>query len=162
MSNYQDRWQTVKVNVEEGIAWVTLNRPEKRNAMNKAFWVEFPAAIKAISDSAAARVIVVSNPLDTMVYLMAERLGFEKSRVCGMAGVLDTARYKYFISEKLGVSVDDIHGMVLGGHGDTMVPVTSYTTINGIPVPVGTYYYHIRVNEPALQAEWTGPITLMR
>ena len=81
-----------------------------------------------------AIVIVVSNPLDTMCYVMKETLGAPRERVLGMAGVLDTARYRSFIAETLDVSVEDIQAMVLGGHGDTMVPLVSYTTVSGIPV----------------------------
>jgi len=86
------------------------------------------------SRSPNAVLICVSNPLDAMCHVMLAESGFPKERVIGMAGVLDTARYKYFIAEKLGVSVDDIHGMVLGGHGDTMVPVPSHTSVAGIPL----------------------------
>ena len=81
-----------------------------------------------------AIVIVVSNPLDAMCYVAKETTGFDTSRVCGMAGILDTARYRYFIAERLDVSVEDIQALVLGGHGDTMVPLVSYTTISGIPL----------------------------
>jgi malate dehydrogenase len=81
-----------------------------------------------------AVVIVVSNPLDTMCYVMKEVLGAPRERVIGMAGVLDTARFRSFLAEKLDVSVEDIQAMVMGGHGDTMVPLVSYTTIAGIPV----------------------------
>ena len=81
-----------------------------------------------------AIVIVVSNPLDTMCYVMKEVLGAPRERVIGMAGVLDTARYRSFLAEALDVSVEDIQAMVLGGHGDTMVPLISYTTVSGIPV----------------------------
>jgi malate dehydrogenase len=81
-----------------------------------------------------AIVIVVSNPLDTMCYVMRETLGAPRERVLGMAGVLDTARYRAFIAETLDVSVEDIQAMVLGGHGDTMVPLISYTTVAGIPI----------------------------
>ena len=81
-----------------------------------------------------AIVIVVSNPLDTMCYVMKETLGAPRERVIGMAGVLDTARYRAFIAEALDVSVEDIQAMVLGGHGDTMVPLVSYTTVSGIPL----------------------------
>ena len=81
-----------------------------------------------------AIVIVVSNPLDTMCYVMKEVLGAPRERVLGMAGVLDTARFRSFIAERLDVSVEDIQAMVLGGHGDTMVPLVSYTTIAGIPI----------------------------
>jgi malate dehydrogenase len=81
-----------------------------------------------------AFVIVVSNPLDAMVYAMKEGTGFPAERVVGMAGILDSARLQMFLAEAAGVSVKDVRAMVLGGHGDTMVPVPSYCTINGIPV----------------------------
>lgn len=79
-------------------------------------------------------VIVVSNPLDVMCYVAMKATGFPRERVFGMAGVLDTARYRTFLAEALAISVDDIQAMVLGGHGDTMVPLVSYTTVSGIPV----------------------------
>lgn len=79
-------------------------------------------------------VIVVSNPLDAMCYVARKHTGFPRERVLGMAGVLDTARYRTFLAEAMDVSVEDIQAMVLGGHGDTMVPLVSYTTVSGIPV----------------------------
>jgi malate dehydrogenase len=79
-------------------------------------------------------IIMVSNPLDVMSYVAKEATGFPRERVIGMAGVLDTARYRSFIALELDVSVEDIQAMVLGGHGDTMVPLVSYTTVSGIPV----------------------------
>jgi malate dehydrogenase len=79
-------------------------------------------------------VIVVSNPLDAMCYVAMKHTGFPRERVLGMAGVLDTARYRMFLAEAMNVSVEDIQAMVLGGHGDTMVPLVSYTTVSGIPV----------------------------
>src|ERR687896_1280376 len=81
-----------------------------------------------------AIVIMVSNPLDVMCYVAKQVTGFPRERVIGMAGVLDTARYRSFLAEALDVSVRDIQAMVLGGHGDTMVPLISYTTVSGIPV----------------------------
>src|SRR5438445_6427571 len=81
-----------------------------------------------------AIVIVVSNPLDVMCWVTKQVTGFPRERVIGMAGVLDTARYRSFLAEALDVSVADIQAMVLGGHGDTMVPLISYTTVSGIPV----------------------------
>jgi malate dehydrogenase len=84
--------------------------------------------------SPEAVVIVVSNPLDAMSYVAMKVTGFPRERVLGMAGVLDTARYRAFLAEALDVSVEDIQAMVLGGHGDTMVPLVSYTTVSGIPV----------------------------
>ena len=79
-------------------------------------------------------IIVVSNPLDVMCYVAMKASGFPRERVLGMAGVLDTARYRMFLAEAMDVSVEDIQAMVLGGHGDTMVPLVSYTTVSGIPV----------------------------
>src|SRR5437660_7825620 len=81
-----------------------------------------------------AIVLVVSNPLDVMCWVTKQVTGFPRERVIGMAGVLDTARYRAFLAEALDVSVEDIQAMVLGGHGDTMVPLISYTTVAGIPV----------------------------
>jgi len=81
-----------------------------------------------------AFVIVVSNPLDAMVTLMKQVTGFPKHQVVGMAGVLDSARYRKFLAWELGVSVTSVQAMVLGGHGDDMVPIRSHTTVNGIPV----------------------------
>jgi malate dehydrogenase len=81
-----------------------------------------------------AIIIMVSNPLDVMSYVAKQVTGFPRERVLGMAGVLDTARYRSFIAEALDVSVRDIQAMVLGGHGDTMVPLISYTSVSGIPI----------------------------
>jgi malate dehydrogenase len=88
--------------------------------------------IKATSPNAI--VIVVSNPLDVMCYVAKKVTGFPRERVIGMAGVLDTARYRAFLAEAADVSVRDIQAMVLGGHGDTMVPLISYTSVSGIPI----------------------------
>lgn len=95
--------------------------------------------VKSVSEQIAktspnAIVIVVSNPLDVMCWVAKEATGFPKERVIGMAGVLDTARYRAFLATALDVSVRDIQAMVLGGHGDTMVPLISYTTVSGIPI----------------------------
>jgi malate dehydrogenase len=81
-----------------------------------------------------ATVIVISNPLDAMVYTFKEISGFPKNRVVGMAGVLDSTRFRSFVAWELGVSVEDVTALVLGGHGDTMVPLTRYCTVAGIPV----------------------------
>lgn len=82
-----------------------------------------------------AFVIVITNPLDAMVWVMKEKTGFDANKVVGMAGVLDSARFRYFIAEALNVSVEDVTAFVLGGHGDTMVPSVRYTTVAGIPLP---------------------------
>ncbi|MBW2542653.1 MAG: malate dehydrogenase [Deltaproteobacteria bacterium] len=81
-----------------------------------------------------AYVIVVSNPLDAMVYTFKEISGFPKNRVVGMAGVLDSTRFRSFVAWELDVSVEDVTALVLGGHGDTMVPLVGYCTVAGIPV----------------------------
>src|ERR1700682_1111700 len=88
--------------------------------------------IRATSPNAI--LIVVSNPLDVMSYVAMKVTGFPRERVIGMAGVLDTARYRAFIAEALDVSVRDIQAMVLGGHRDTMVPLIAYTSVSGIPI----------------------------
>jgi malate dehydrogenase len=79
-------------------------------------------------------VIVISNPLDAMVYEYKRVTGCDKSKIAGMAGVLDSARFQLFLAREANVSVKDVRAMVLGGHGDDMVPVLSMTTINGLPV----------------------------
>ena len=81
-----------------------------------------------------AFVIVVTNPLDSMVYAMYKVTGFAKNKVVGMAGVLDTARFQYFVGAAAGVAPQDVNAMVLGGHGDDMVPLLRYSSINGVPL----------------------------
>jgi malate dehydrogenase len=81
-----------------------------------------------------AFVIVISNPLDAMVYAMKKITGFPKSRVVGMAGILDSSRFRTFVAMELKVSVEDVSAFVLGGHGDTMVPLPRYSTVAGIPL----------------------------
>src|SRR4051812_46163711 len=81
-----------------------------------------------------AFVIVISNPLDAMVYAMKQITGFPKERVVGMAGVLDTSRFRLFVAEELNVSIADVHALVLGGHGDDMVPITRLCSVAGIPL----------------------------
>jgi malate dehydrogenase len=95
--------------------------------------------IRDVADNAKkvapnAFCIVVSNPLDAMVYEFQRRTGFPSAKVAGMAGALDSARYQLFLAREAGVSVKDVRTLVLGGHGDDMVPIASATTINGIPV----------------------------
>jgi malate dehydrogenase len=82
-----------------------------------------------------AFVIVITNPLDVMVWVMQQKSGLPPERVVGMAGVLDSARFRLFLAQEFGVSVEDVTAFVLGGHGDTMVPLTRYSTVAGIPVP---------------------------
>ena len=82
-----------------------------------------------------AFVIVITNPLDAMVGIMQQVTGFKPEKVVGMAGVLDSARFRYFLADEFKVSVEDVTAFVLGGHGDTMVPLTRYSTVAGIPLP---------------------------
>ncbi len=90
---------------------------------------------KGIKENAPnAFVIVITNPLDSMVYAMHKVTGFPKNRVVGMAGVLDTGRFQYFVGEAAGVSPQDVQAMVLGGHGDDMVPLLRYSSIAGVPL----------------------------
>ena len=87
-----------------------------------------------VANSPNAILIMVANPLDTMTYLAFKRSAFPKNRVMGMAGILDTARFKAFIAMELDVSMEDIQTIILGGHGDEMVPLPRYTTVSGIPI----------------------------
>lgn len=89
---------------------------------------------EVMARSPNAILLMVTNPLDTMTYLAFKKSGLPRERVIGMAGVLDTARYRAFIAMELGVSVEDIQAVLLGGHGDEMVPLPRYTTISGIPL----------------------------
>jgi malate dehydrogenase len=90
---------------------------------------------QAVKQSPNAIIIVVSNPLDVMTYVALKTSGFERHRVIGMAGILDSSRFRTFISMELGVSVEDVSAFVLGGHGDSMVPLPRYSTVAGIPLP---------------------------
>jgi malate dehydrogenase len=89
---------------------------------------------QAAKASPNAILIVVTNPLDAMCHVAIEASGFPRERVIGMAGVLDSARFRTFIAQELGVSVEDTHAFVLGGHGDTMVPLSRYSTVAGVPI----------------------------
>ena len=106
-----------------------------RDDLLKANFEVVKSAIeKAVKYSPDSILIIVTNPLDAMAQAAFRVSGFSKNRVIGMAGILDTARYRTFIAEALNVSVQNVQGFVLGGHGDTMVPVPRYTTVAGIPV----------------------------
>jgi malate dehydrogenase len=96
--------------------------------------------MKSVGEGIAAHapdafVICITNPLDAMVWALREFSGLPHEKVCGMAGVLDSARYRHFLSEEFGVSMRDVTAFVLGGHGDTMVPLARYSTVGGIPLP---------------------------
>jgi malate dehydrogenase len=96
--------------------------------------------MKSVGEGIAAHapdafVICITNPLDAMVWALREFSGLPREKVCGMAGVLDSARFRHFLSEEFGVSMRDVTAFVLGGHGDTMVPLERYSTVAGIPLP---------------------------
>lgn len=122
-----------------GIVVITSGLPRKPG-MSRDELIKTNASIvkdvteKVVKYSPEAIIIVVSNPLDVMTYASYLAANKPSNRVFGMAGILDTGRYKAFIAEALDVSPKDIHAMLLGGHGDTMVPLPRYTSINGIPV----------------------------
>jgi len=121
------------------IVIITSGLPRKPGMSRDDLLVKNVAIIKSVSKHVAqscpdAFVIVVCNPLDAMVYTAAKVTGFAKNKVMGMAGALDSARFAYFISTELGVSVGDISGVLMGGHGDTMVPLPRYTSVAGIPL----------------------------
>jgi malate dehydrogenase len=101
-------------------------------AVNLGIIRSVAAGIKEHSPQAI--VIVVSNPLDVMVLALQKLTGFPRQRVFGQAGVLDSARFRFFVAEELGVSVRDVHAVVLGGHGDTMVPLPRYCSVGGVPL----------------------------
>jgi malate dehydrogenase len=122
-----------------GVIVITSGLPRKPG-MSRDDLIKTNAAIvkevteRAIKYSPDAIIIVVSNPLDVMTYAAYLAANKSSNKVFGMAGILDTGRYKAFIADALNVSPEDIHAMLLGGHGDTMVPLPRYTSINGIPV----------------------------
>jgi malate dehydrogenase len=101
--------------------------------VNAGVMTQVGAGIKKYAPNAF--VICITNPLDAMVWVLREAAGLPHNKVVGMAGVLDSARFRYFLSEEFKVSVEDVTAFVLGGHGDTMVPLTRYSTVAGIPLP---------------------------
>ncbi len=131
-NGYEESADSELVVITAGIARKPgMSRDDLLNT-NAGIVKEVSANVKRTSPNAI--VIMVSNPLDVMAYVCKQVTGFPRERVIGMAGVLDTARYRAFIAEALDVSVRDIQAMVLGGHGDTMVPLVSYTSVSGIPL----------------------------
>jgi malate dehydrogenase len=118
---------------------ITAGFPRKPGMSRDDLLMANYAIVKAATEEAAKRspnaiLIIVTNPLDAMCWTALQVSGFPKQRVIGMAGVLDTARYRTFIAQELGVSVENVTAMVLGGHGDTMVPLVRLTNVSGIPV----------------------------
>ena len=131
-NNYQDT-------AGSDIIVITAGIPRKPGMTREQLQDTNAGIVKTVTESVVAKspgsiLIVVSNPLDVMTYVAYKVSGFEKHRVVGMAGILDTARYRTFIAMELGVSVEDIQALVLGGHGDSMVPLVRYTTIAGVPI----------------------------
>jgi malate dehydrogenase len=131
-NSYDDTAGSDIVVVTAGIARKPgMSREDLLNT-NAGIVREVSQNIKRTSPNAI--VIMVSNPLDVMAHVCMQVTGFPRERIIGMAGVLDTARYRSFIALELDCSVEDIQALVLGGHGDTMVPLASYTTVSGIPL----------------------------
>ncbi|HZX11005.1 MAG TPA: malate dehydrogenase [Acidobacteriota bacterium] len=131
-NSYQDT-------ADSDIVVITAGKPRKpgmsRDELVDAnFNIVKPVTENVVKYSPNAILIVVSNPLDAMAYTALKVSGFPKNRVVGMAGILDTTRYRTFIAMETNVSVESIQALVLGGHGDTMVPIVRYTTLSGIPV----------------------------
>jgi malate dehydrogenase len=131
-NNYEDSRNSDIIVVTAGIARKPGMSRDDLLATNVKIVAE--VAEKAAAVSPKAIMLVVSNPLDAMVYTAWKKSGFSPGRVAGMAGVLDTARFRTFIADETGVSVEDVHALVLGGHGDTMVPLTRYCFVGGVPV----------------------------
>lgn len=121
------------------IVVITAGKPRKPGMsrdelVDSNFKILKPVTEEVVKHSPKAMLLVVANPLDAMVYTAFKISGFPKNRVFGMAGILDTTRFRAFIAMELNVSVECIQALVLGGHGDTMVPIARYTTVSGIPV----------------------------
>jgi malate dehydrogenase len=131
-SDYADTAGSSVVVITAGIARKPGMSRDDLLSTNAKIVGSVAAEIKKISPDAV--VIVVSNPLDAMVQRVLQVTGFPSQRVIGQAGVLDTARYRTFLAMELGVSVEDISALLMGGHGDTMVPMPSCTSVGGIPV----------------------------
>lgn len=125
---------------DSDVVIVTSGMPRKPGMTRDDLLAKNTEIVKSVTKQIAkfspnSFIIVVCNPLDAMVNAAALVSGFEKKKVMGMAGALDTARFAYFISEKLGVSVSDVQCVLMGGHGDDMVPLPRYATVAGIPLP---------------------------
>ncbi len=131
-NGYEETVDSDVVVITAGIARKPGMSREDLLATNKRIMEQVVGEV--VKRSPNAFLIVVSNPLDTMAYLAKHLSGFPKNRVIGQAGVLDSSRFRAFVAEALQVSVEDTQALVLGGHGDEMVPLTQYCTVSGIPV----------------------------
>jgi malate dehydrogenase len=130
---------TYDITDDSDIVVITAGLPRKPGMSRDDLLLKNASIVKEVVEQVAKRspnsiIIVVSNPLDAMAHLALQVSGFPKHRVLGMAGVLDSARFRTFIAEALNVSVDNTHAFVLGGHGDEMVPLARYSTVAGIPI----------------------------
>ena len=128
-----------KDSADSDIIVITAGLPRKPGMSRDDLLFKNVEIVKSVTEKVAplspnAIIIVVSNPLDAMVYVAYKASGFPTNRVMGMAGILDTARFRYFVARELDVSVEDVNGFVLGGHGDTMVPIPRLSTVAGIPI----------------------------
>lgn len=124
---------------DSDVVIITAGIPRKPGMSRDDLLKTNAGIVKSVAEQIAkfspqAILIIVSNPLDAMCFVAKKASGFPAERVMGMAGVLDTARYRTFLSQEIGCSPDDIQALLLGGHGDTMVPLPRYTTVQGIPV----------------------------
>lgn len=129
-----------KDTADSDVVIITAGLPRKPGMSRDDLLFKNTEIVKAVTEQIAqyspnAHLIIVSNPLDAMVYVAHKVSGFPTNRVMGMAGVLDAARFRAFIAMELNVSVEDVTAFVLGGHGDTMVPLPRYSTVAGIPLP---------------------------
>lgn len=131
-NNYEDTKNSDIVIITSGIARKPGMTRDDLISVNTQIVKEVTQ--NAVKYSPHAIIIVVTNPLDAMVYVASKISGFPKNRIIGMAGILDSTRFRTFIAKELDVSVEDVDAVVLGGHGDTMVPLPRYSTVNGIPI----------------------------
>ncbi len=131
-NDYADTANSDIVVITAGIA----RKPgmSRDDLLNTNFGIMSSVVEKAVAASPDCILIIVSNPLDAMAQTAFKQSGFPRERVIGMAGVLDTARFRTFIAEELNVSVENVSALILGGHGDTMVPISRYSTVAGIPI----------------------------
>ncbi len=125
--------------VGSDIAVITSGKPrqpgmDRSELLNENQQIVSSVTEQLVEHSPECIIIVVANPLDAMCHVVLETSGFPRERVVGMAGILDTARYRTFIAQEVGASVRDVFALVLGGHGDTMVPLPSMATVSGVPI----------------------------